>query len=62
MKWNKISEENLPEDGDTCFVYMPIGNSGYVGVNTYDWREEEKWLWDYTHWMPMRFPKPPNSN
>ena len=61
MKWNKISEENLPEYGDNCFVYRPFGNSGYVMTDIFDYNDEDKWLDDYTHWMPMKFPDPPNS-
>lgn len=61
MKWNKISEENLPEDQQTCFVYCPFVVSGFVMIDTFNEHEENKWLEDYTHWMPMEFPNAPAS-
>jgi len=61
MKWIKTTDE-LPDDQQTCFVYVPVGLSAYTMIDTYDYHDASKWEEDYTHWMPLEFPKPPNKD
>ena len=59
MKWIETSEDNLPEEYQSCFVHVQVDNSGYTMIDTYYERDKDTWLGEYTHWMPLEFPLPP---
>ena len=59
MTWIKIDADNLPDNDQTCFVYVPVGKSAYRMIDTFDEHDTDKWLEDYTHYMPLVFPEPP---
>lgn len=61
MTWIKIDADNLPEHDQRCFVYVAVGESGYVTVDTFNENKPEFWLEYYSHFMKMEFPKPPHK-
>ncbi len=61
MKWIETSDDNLPDHDQMCFAYCGVEKSGYVTIITFDETQTDYWLEYYTHWMPVEFPKPPQT-
>ena len=60
--WIKVTEDTLPDDQQRCFVYCPVGISGYVMTDVYNDNDYDRWYDNYTYWMPFEFPKPPKKD